>query len=281
MQTISVGLIGKNILASKSPLLHQSEAKAQGIKLNYTLHDFSILNKTADDLNSFLQSAKSQHSSGFNITHPYKQSIIPFLDELSTDAKLVGAVNTVVITDAKIIGHNTDFTGFQQAFNEELANTTINKVLLLGAGGAGSAIATAMLKMGVENLIIFDTDLKRAQSLVEKVNKLTSSNKARAMTKIDNEINSVDGIINTTPVGMSNHPGMPISTKLLRQDLWIADIIYFPIETEFLAEAKKLGCKTMNGGKMAVYQAANSFEIFTGLQANKERMLKFFIKSYQ
>lgn len=280
MNSVLVGLLGEGILSSKSPLLHQSEAESQNLNLIYELYDFAALGKTEKDLNTFLQAAELLGFSGLNITHPFKQAIIPYLDELSKDSQSINAVNTVIFKDSKKIGYNTDYLGFRDAFNTELSDVSLTKVVQLGAGGAGSAVATAMLTLGASQLLIHDTDMNRATSLVRSLNKNFGTAKAFAIEDTHYEILTADGLINTTPVGMSVLPGMPIDANTLRPNLWVADIIYFPIETELLKMARALGCRTMGGGSMAVYQAAKAFELFTGLSANKERMLLTFKASY-
>lgn len=280
MKSVLVGLLGEGILSSRSPLLHQNEAESQDLKLIYTLYDFSALNKSEKDLDAFLQAAELLGFSGLNITHPFKQAIIPFLDELSADAQAINAVNTVVFKDNKKIGYNTDCLGFYDAFKSELNDVKLNKVVQLGAGGAGSAVATAMLSLGAKQLMIHDKEMDRALSLATMLNEKFGSGIASAIEDAQFEILTADGLINTTPVGMSALPGMPATANSLRPELWVADIIYFPRETELLKTARAIGCKTMGGGKMAVYQAARSFELFTGLTANNERMLLAFDASY-
>tara|TARA_R110000772_G_scaffold157669_2_gene268828 strand:- start:311 stop:1150 length:840 start_codon:yes stop_codon:yes gene_type:complete len=273
MQPSLLGLIGKNILASKSPLLHQSEAAAQGFQLIYKLYDFAVTGESTEDLEEYLRAAEVLGFSGFNITHPFKQAIIPFLDELSDEARMIHAVNTVIFRDNKRIGHNTDYSGFIDAFADELGAVPLNKVVQLGAGGAGSAIAAAMLKLGTGHLYIHDKDMHRAHALADNLNQLFGADKVSAVADSETLIQTADGLINTTPVGMSDFPGMPVSPDLLRSELWLADIIYFPPETELLSNARAAGCLTMNGERMAVYQAARAFELFTGLAADRDRML--------
>ncbi len=280
MNSVLVGLLGENILSSKSPLLHQSEAESQSLRLIYELYDFVALNKNKKDLNVFLNSAALLGFSGLNVTHPFKQAVIPFLDELADESQAINAVNTVIFKDNKKIGYNTDYSGFRDAFKAELLDVSVNRVVQLGAGGAGSAVSNAMLTLGVKHLMIHDKDFERASQLASKLNKTFGENKASVVTDPQNEIQSADGLINTTPIGMSGLPGMPINANTLRPDLWVSDIIYFPIETELLKKARAIGCKTMGGGRMAVYQAARAFELFTGLTANKERMLLNFEASY-
>jgi shikimate dehydrogenase len=276
MNQILVGLLGKGILLSKSPALHQFEAESQNLNLRYKLYDLNALDKNESDLKSLINSAEFSNITGLNITHPFKQSIIPFLDELSTNAEFIGAVNTVVFKGKKLKGYNTDFIGFRDAFKEELGDLPLNKVLILGAGGAGCAVATAMMKLGTELLLIHDIDKNKANLLENKISEKYGHERVSVIDDPVKELKFADGVINATPIGMQEYPGMPLSIDDLRAELWVADIIYFPIETELLKAARKKGCPTMNGGRMAVYQAAACFELFTGIKANKDRMLKYF-----
>ncbi len=184
MKSVLVGLLGESILASKSPLLHQSEAESQNLKLIYKLYDFAVLNKNEKELHAFLSSAELLGFSGLNVTHPFKQAIIPLLDELSEEARAINAVNTVVFMDNKKIGYNTDYSGFLEAFNAELNDVNLTKVVQLGAGGAGCAIATAMLTLGVSQLMIHDKNIERAISLTTQLNKSFGQGKASVIEDV-------------------------------------------------------------------------------------------------
>jgi shikimate dehydrogenase len=208
---------------------------------------------------------------GVNVTHPYKQAIIPHLDALSDDAEQVSAVNTVEFRDGRRIGHNTDVTGFANAFRGELAGVAMNHVVQLGAGGGGAATAQALHDLGVGKQEIQDQDIHRAEARVESHAKQLDA--ARLVVGRDlSAVGSADGIVNATPMGMAAHPGMAVPAELLRPNLWAADIVYFPIETAFLAAARRAGCRIMDGSGMAVYQAVSAFEIFTGRPADAQRM---------
>ena len=276
MQSVLVGLLGKNILASKSPLLHESEAQALGLSLIYRLYDFTVSHASTDDLEQYLQAAELLDFSGFNITHPFKQAIIPFLDELSEEARTINAVNTVIFRNNKRSGFNTDYLGFRDAFQVELASAATDNVVLLGAGGAGCAVGAAMLNLGTRHLFIHDKNMSRAHELTNSLNQRYGAGKVSAIAETGPVLAKADGLINASPIGMAEFPGMPLKPDQLRPELWVADIIYFPIETQLLRHARLTGCRTMNGGRMAVYQAASAFELFTGLKADRERMLQTF-----
>lgn len=274
--SILLGLIGAGIQASRTPSLHEHEADAQGIRCLYRLIDLDAQKLDVTALSALIDGAQHCGFSGLNITFPCKQAVIPLLDELSEEARSIGAVNTVVFRDGKRMGHNTDCQGFAQGFRNGLADAARARVVQMGAGGAGAAVAHALLSEGVEQLSIFEVDPGRAQALVDNLNAHFGNARARVGTDLAEAMASADGLVNTTPVGMTKLPGSPLPAQLLRPELWVAEIIYFPLETELLANARRLGCRTLDGSNMAVFQAVKAFELFTGQAANAERMQAFF-----
>lgn len=266
---ILAGLIGMDIQGSRSPEMHEREAAAQGLVMHYRLLDLAIPPHTADDLAATLDRAKRTGYAGVNVTHPFKQSVIALLDDLSDEARAIGAVNAVVFQDGRSTGHNTDSYGFGEGFERQLGGVALNRVVQIGAGGAGAATAMAMVKLGCRDLVIVDPQAQRAADLVARL----PGGIARAATRaIADELAEADGIINATPIGMEGHPGMPIDPALLRADMWVADVVYFPLETELLRAARGIGCRTAHGGDMAVFQAARAFDLFTGRSADRHRM---------
>ena len=256
-----VGLIGSGIDASLSPALHEAEAAAQGIDYSYRLLDIDRLGAGVGEL---VGRARRAGYSGLNVTHPCKQDVVEHLDELSPEAAALDAVNTVVFQDGRAIGHNTDASGFAESFRRGLLDAPLGKVVLLGAGGAGAAVAHAAQRLGARELVVVDVDGERAVLLAERLG-------ARA-GELD-ELADADGLIHATPTGMVAHPGLPLDEEHLRADLWVAEVVYRPLETELLRRASELGCRTLHGGGMAVFQAAGSFELFTGVEPDRERML--------
>jgi shikimate dehydrogenase len=259
-----VGLIGAGIGASLSPALHEREAARQGLAYEYRLLDIEELSAEPQDL---LETAREEGWSGLNVTHPCKRDIVEHLDELSPAAAQLEAVNTVVLGEGRAVGHNTDTTGFAESFARGLPDVAREHVVLLGAGGAGAAVAHAAQSLGIERLRIVDVDDEAARELAERVGGQPG--------ELD-DIETADGLIHATPVGMAAHPGLPLPAELLRSDLWVADVVYRPLETELLRRARELGCRTLHGGGMAVFQAAGSFELFTGVEPDRERMLADF-----
>ncbi len=275
-RSILAGLIGAGIQASRTPALHEHEGDAQGIRYLYRLIDIDALKMGLDDLPTLLNAAQHTGFTGLNITFPCKQAVIPLLDELSPEARGIGAVNTVVFENGKRIGHNTDCLGFAEGFRRGLSDVARGQVVQMGAGGAGAAVAHALLIEGVEQLTIFDVDASRASALADNLNAHFPGNRASAGTDLPIAMAGADGLVNTTPMGMAKLPGMPVPKALLRAPMWVAEIVYFPLETELLREARALGCRTLDGGTMAVFQAVKAFELFSGAAADATRMQAHF-----
>lgn len=275
--TVRLGLIGSGIQASRTPAMHELEAAEHGIRCIYELIDLDRMKLDVSALPELLTQAERMGFTGLNITHPCKQAVIPHLNELSEDVHALGAVNTVVLRNGRRHGHNTDWLGFSQSFVRGLRGAAIRSVAQLGAGGAGAATAYAMLKMGASHLAIVDTDGARAEALVERYARLFARERISASSDVESALMSAEGVIHATPTGMKNHPGMAVPPHLLRPDLWVAEIVYFPLETELLRAAKAAGCRTMDGSGMAVYQAAEAFRLFFGLEPNVDRMHDHFV----
>ena len=266
-----LGLIGSGIQASRTPTMHEREGARRGFRTIYRLIDITPLGLTADALPELLTNCQRLGFNGLNITHPCKQAIIPLLDELSEDAAAIGAVNTVVFKDGLKVGHNTDWWGYTDGFKRGLPDADLACVLQLGSGGAGAAVAYALMKLGVKSLMIFDIDRAKAQALADELG-----------GRFEGRVSAVDdavvaaagatGIVQCTPIGMSAHPGLPIAAEALRPGLWASEIIYFPLETEFLRTAKARGCRVVDGSGMAVGQAVRAFELFTGVTPDAEAM---------
>jgi quinate/shikimate dehydrogenase (NAD+) len=267
-----VGLIGEGIQESLSPALHEQEAKCQGLKLQYHLIDLVRGGQTVADLPRLIEWAEAAGFDGLNITHPCKQVVLPLLTELSEDARAIGAVNTVVFREGKRKGFNTDCSGFAVSFHQELGDVPRRRVVLVGAGGAGAAIVHAVLTQGVEQLFIVDRDHERAGALARRV---AGNHPGRVVVSADelaSAMKRADGLIHATPTGMAAHPGLPFDPSLLRPEMWLAEIVYFPLETELLRAARKRGCRTIDGGGMMVWQAVGAFEHFTGIKPDAARM---------
>jgi len=273
------GLIGRSILASRSPWLHEQEARAQGLELSYELFDFTQRELGDAELGPLLRRLADDGFCGVNITFPFKQAVIPLLDELAESAEMVGAVNTVEMRGGRLIGHNTDMTGFRTSLDLGLPGRAQGRVLQLGAGGAGAAVANALLSLGTGHLEIADMDRARAAALATKLTARFGEARVSALDLASIDTAAIDGIVNTTPMGMAANPASAITPELIEPRHWVADIVYFPLETEMLRIARSKGCRVLDGSGMVVAQAALAFEIFTGHAADTARMHRSFVSS--
>nr|WP_035200656.1 shikimate dehydrogenase [Agrobacterium tumefaciens] len=275
-KSFKVGLIGADIQLSKSPALHMREGAAHGLDYSYELVDVVARKLPESALPDLLNELESRGFAGTNITHPFKQAVLPHLHELSDDARMLGAVNTVVFKDGRRIGHNTDWYGFYESFMRGLPDAKHDRALLVGAGGAGVAVAHAALKLGITHLDICDRDLSRADHLAAELNARFGEGHAFAVKDPADSLPFADGLIHATPMGMPAHPGMPVKADLLEQRHWVADIVYMPLVTELLATAAQKGCRTLPGGGMTVFQAVGAFRLFCGREPDAERMTAHF-----
>lgn len=265
------GLVGYPLKHSFSPLMHNAAFSALKIKAEYKLFPLK-----PDELSDFFGSLAENKIFGLNITVPYKEKVIPFLDDLSDETRLIGAVNTIKFSSGKLQGFNTDGFGFLTHLKEGLKfNPGGRTIALIGAGGACRAIAVYLGKANSKRLTIYDIDEVRAISLAGYLKEKFSGVEFIAAHSID-ELNILgsDLLINATPIGMKETDPSLVSEHLMHKNLLVYDLIYNPQETKLLTLAKNAGAKTANGLGMLLYQGMSSFEIWTGKKAPKEQMQK-------
>ena len=266
------GLIGAGIQRSLSPALQQGEARQHGLRLHYQLIDLDASSRGTAALPTLIDAARLMRFAGLNITYPCKQLVIPLLDAVSGEAEAIGAVNTVVRTGDRLVGHNIDGSGWSWGFRRALPGADLSCVVLLGAGGAGSACADAVLRLGAARLVIVDQDAPRAAALAARLNAHLGGGRASASTDLRAALQRASGLIHATPTGMVGVPGMPLHEEWLRRTLWVSEVVYVPLETALLKAARRIGCATADGGHMNVGQAIGAFKLFTGLDADAARM---------
>lgn len=276
LKPMKAGLIGTGIQASLTPAMHMREGAAQGFSYDYELIDLSQIGATAGDLPRLLDAAEASGLRGLNITHPCKQSVIPLLDDLSPQARDLGAVNTIVLHEGRRSGHNTDWWGFAESFRKGLPQADLSSALQLGAGGAGAATAYALLSLGLERLLVFDREIERAEALARAMKPLFPHAAIEVADALAPAMRSAAGLVHATPTGMAKYPGLPLPPELLGSRHWVAEVVYFPLETALLREARHRGCRTLDGGGMAVFQAVGAFRLFTGRKPDADRMLAHF-----
>jgi shikimate dehydrogenase len=265
------GLIGAPIAQSASSAMHELAADALGVRCHYELIEVADADRAG--LRALLDGVRNLGFAGVNVTFPYKEAVVPLLDELSDSARAIGAVNTVVVRGGKLVGYNTDATGFERAVKNLVTASRRGPVALIGAGGVGKAIAFALANLGVSEIAIFDADrAKSAQLAAQLCGRLA----VRIAETVEDALLGAVGAINATPVGMLPDRGTPIPDTLLHRDLWVADAVYSPLWTPLLNAARAKGAVVMTGRDLAVHQAADAFELFTGLKPSTAEMGRAF-----
>ena len=271
-KTKVVAVIGNPIEHSLSPPMHNAAYKQMG--MDYVYVAFKI---EKDNLSHLIESAKTMGLVGLNVTIPYKTDIIEYLDEVDDTARRINAVNTIRFKDGMAKGYNTDGTGAVKSIEKytELKN---KKVLVLGAGGASKAITFTLLNHGINSLTIANRSRDNAIQLIDNLKKQTGFDKINYVDieQADTILEDVDIIINTTPIGM--YPNVdadtPIKTEKINENHVVMDIIYNPLETKLLKNAKDNGATTISGTNMLINQGITAFEIFTGKTPSYESFEK-------
>jgi shikimate dehydrogenase len=274
--TLRAALIGRGIQQSRTPRMHVREGRRLGLSYAYALVDFDQLGLGDDVLAAVIEAAAARGLVGLNVTHPFKQSALPLLDSLAPDCAAIGALNTIVLRDGRSIGHNTDCWGFAESFRRAMHGAALDEVLLIGAGGAGVAVARALVDLGATRVAVFDLDAGKAALLAGALRSQYGRRCAVAVTDLPAAVRSAGGLVNATPVGMAKYPGMPVAASDLRPELWVADIVYFPAETALLQAARARGCRVLPGAGMAIFQAVKAFELFTGVAPDPDEMARHF-----
>lgn len=272
-----VGLIGANIQGSMSPALFADAFAAAGIDGYYHLLDADRL--VDPRLPQLLGAVKNAGFAGVNVTYPFKQDIIPLLDAVDPEAAQVGAVNTVSIApDGRTTGYNFDRRGWRNSFLEILGpdRAKAKTVVQVGAGGAGRAVAFALMDLGAADLIIHDLDPARANTLKVQLSSHYGASRCRIAGSLEQDIAGADGIVNATQVGMRGFPGCPVPVAAIKAAHWAADVIYTPMQTAFLSAAVAKGARVLNGGGMCVHQAVAAFQCLTGVTPDVARLHRTF-----
>lgn len=276
---VLAGLVGSGIGPSLTPALHEHEGDAQGMRYLYQRLDLDVLGLGAADVGRVLDAAHLAGFRGLNLTHPVKQAVLPHLAALADDAAALGAVNTVVLTADGAVGHNTDWSGFARSLAHGLPGAVLDRVVVLGAGGAGAAVAHALVRVGAGHLVVADADGARADALAGSLRAdLGASASTASADDVPAALSGADGLVHATPTGMAAHPGSPVPVDVLDPGLWVADVVYRPLETELVRAARIRGLRVLDGGGMAVGQAVDAFRLFTGVEPDADRMLAHFTR---
>jgi len=266
-------VIGDPIAHSMSPAMHNDLFQANEIDAHYL-----PLHVKGENLEAAVKGFKAIEIAGFNVTVPHKEAIIPLLDRIDPLAKAIGAVNTVVNENGELVGYNTDGSGYVEGLNRELDLIEDQKVLMIGAGGAARAIYFTMSKQGVKRIDICNRTVSKAEALIKECPYPVPSH-ALSIQEAEEALGEYDLIIQTTPKGMLPAIGeLPISLHNLNSNAFVSDIIYNPLETKILRDAKKKGARIQNGLDMFVFQGALAFEKWTGIFPDTNRMKEIVLK---
>ncbi|MDI6704284.1 MAG: shikimate dehydrogenase [bacterium] len=268
-KTKIVGLLGEHIDYTLSPAMHN--ALFQALNLNYVYLPFPIKPYM---LEKALIGLKALNIRGVNVTIPYKEEVIKYLDELDPSSRLIGAVNTIKIND-KLIGYNTDGKGFIASLKELGISPRDKNIFLIGCGGAGRAVSLTLATTGAKRIVLTDKVMDKAESLYNAIKRFTSTAIIDISCKtVKDYISTTDILINATSVGMKEEDPLPIPEELLHDRLFVYDLIYNPPKTKLLEHALKKGARISNGISMLVHQGAFSFEIWTGIKPPIDVMMK-------
>ena len=271
-------LLGYPVKQSLSALMHNT---AFGhLNLDYIYIPFDIEQK---DLQTTVAGLKTLNFTGFNLTMPHKQEIIQYLDEISKEAKLIGAVNTVVKEKGRLIGYNTDGKGYIASLKEEKIPVKNQKVVMVGSGGAAKSIAIQLAMEGVEEILLLNRTIKPAEEIADTIIENISGCHVKArefnQSNLQKVLEKANILINCTPLGMYSMKDSSIveDERILRKDLVVSDLVYNPEETKLLRQGKNRGCKTINGLGMLIWQGALAFKVWTGedmpVDVVREKML--------
>lgn len=261
---VLLGLIGSPIAHSATPAAQEAAARAAGLEAHY--HLIEVAGARRDDLVAMLEGVRRLGFSGINVTYPYKEAVVPLLDGLSEQAAAMGAVNTIVVDGTRLVGHNTDASGFATAYRRLGRQDGDRPVAIIGTGGVGKAIAFALAGCGVGRLRLYDTDRSKAEALAALV-----GGRAEVMVAdgAEEAVSGAVGIVNGTPLGMLPNRDMPVPAGAIRASQWVADAVYHPLWTPLLKAAQKAGATVMTGRELAIHQAVDAFRLFTGLEASE------------
>jgi shikimate dehydrogenase len=271
IQPLLLGLIGYPISSSAAPAMHEAAAAACGLSAHYRL--IEVAGADRDKLRAMLDGVRLLGFSGVNVTFPYKEAVVPLIDALSPEAAAIGTVNTVVASGGRLVGHNTDSSGFAVALGEVLGGPGEGPIALIGAGGVGRAIAVALAGLGARTLRIFDVDRGNAEALGKR---LAGCCEVRLCGSVEEAMREASGLVNATPVGMLPDRQSPVPEALLHDGLWVADAVYTPLWTPLLRAARERGARVMTGRELCLHQAAAAFRLFAGIAAPLDVMAAAF-----
>ncbi|GHE22188.1 shikimate dehydrogenase family protein [Halomonas urumqiensis] len=257
---MKLGLIGKAIMNSSSPDLHVRLGQLTGIPATYDLFDANV--QAIESLESQVQKVIAEGYRGVNVTYPWKEQAVALATRPSEGARMVGAANTLVFENGEIIAENTDFTGFMSGFRATLGERKPGRVLLIGTGGVGKAVAFGLAKLGASEVILMDLDESKSRKLASELEAQGFPASSITQAQLAETVPSCDGLVNCTPIGHEKSPGCPLPAELVAAHHWIFDAVYVPAVTEFISAAKAAGAAVVSGVSLFVFQGVDAFKLF-------------------
>lgn len=269
---LRLGLIGDNILESRSPELHRIAGRLSGLELTY---DLLIPARLRKDFDAVFDECRAKGMRGLNITYPYKERALARVARADPFIRALGSVNTVLFDPAGPVGHNTDYSGFIAAWRGRFGENAPGKVALVGAGGVGRAISFALATLGATEIRLIDRDAGRRDGLVRS---LESAFGGRLVVEAADDVSvalaGADGAVNCTPMGMYGHPGSAVPVSALHGLHWAFDAVYTPVETEFMKDCVAAGIAFLSGYELFFHQGVDAFRLFAGKEVSDPALLR-------
>jgi shikimate dehydrogenase len=270
-----IGSVSNGGAPALSASMHQREARALGLPYLLRHLDLQHLCLPAAAVDDVLGAAQLAGYDGLTVAHPCSRRIVDHVDELSADAAALGAVDTVLFRDGQVIGHNVEWSGFARALDRSIPDASLERVVLLGAGRAASAVAYGLLTLGTVQLAVVDADSRRSELLVASLGDIFGPGRAtaRPLGGLERELAVADGLVHVGATAGNRLSELPLGATMLHPELWVADSVYRPAETALVAGARALGCRVLDGWSTAVHQQVDAFRLLTGVEPDHERML--------
>ena len=267
--TLKLGLIGDNIAASRAPDLHRIAGRLNNMDVQYDRLIPKELNQTFDQV---FDSCPANGYQALNITYPYKEYVVPKVEIDDPMVRAIAAVNTVVFDGTLSKAHNTDHTGFIAAYEQVRASAAPGVCCLVGTGGVGRALAFGLVKLGADEIRLFDRDSAKAQQLAYNLNAFDPQTVVTAVDDLDVATANCDGLLNGTLLGMVGYPGSAFEPKAIANAAWVFDAVYTPIETMFLQSAKVTGARIISGYELFFFQGVHAWRHFSGRDVDTQKL---------
>lgn len=264
-----LGLIGDNISRSQSPRLHRLAGRQNGVEVRY---DRLVPRDRGESFEAVFEAAKAGGYRGLNITYPYKERVAPMVRIEDPLVRAMGSVNTVIFEPGGPVGTSTDYTGFMSAYRAARPEAAPGRVLMIGTGGVGRAVAFGLVALGVEELRLVDRDATKAEALAETIQAISPATEVTIWIAPEAAAEGATGLVNCTPVGMDGYPGTPLEVEAMAGSDWAFDAVYTPADTQFLTDAETNGLAVISGWELFFWQGVHAWKHFSNLPLNEEAL---------